>query len=332
MQQGMLFTLLLTLSLLIMPARAVEISPQQREQLLQDNQLQQKVAELVEMAVKDDVDALNFALQRLALPQQEAVRYLLLQHLDQSQLALTPFMVSFVESQRQAAPVYRTMEKGEGYEFSVPAFDYPSIANRLVKQWNQDQKVLDFVFRAERYELNLKQWLSGNDHLVQVREALLIRELGNLSLPAVQALTQQLTQAAVTSWLPSSSVMVRLAQVSEDAQMYKLLWLMRADFYVEQELERLARLARQGDEFAIAQLMVAEGNPRLKAQALQELARLNPMSDEVKAFLVSRLGRAEEAPIVAQALVEQGYHSWLQDLLTNNRQVKRHAILRVLAQ
>ncbi|WP_136487149.1 hypothetical protein [Vibrio sp. H11] len=332
MQQGMLCTFLLTFSLSMMPARAVEISPQQREQLLQDSQLQQKVAELVEMAVKDDVDALNFALQRLALPQQEAVRYLLLQHLDQSQLVLTPYMVNFIESQRQAVPVYQTMEKGEGYEFSVPAFDYQSIANRLIKQWNQDQRVLDLVFKAERYELNLQQWLSGHEHLVQAREALLIRELGNLSPPAVKALTEQLTQAPVTSWLPTSSLMVRLAQVSEDPQVYKLLWLMRADFYIEQELDRLARLARQGDEFAIGQLMVAEGNPRLKAQALQDLARLNPMSDEVKAFLVSRLGRADDAPIVAQALAEQGYQSWLNDLLVNNREVKRHAILQVLSQ
>ena len=332
MQQGMLCTLLLTLSLIMMPARAVEISPQQREQLLQDSQLQQKVAELVEMAVKDDVDALNFALQRLALPQQEAVRYLLLQHLDQSQLALTPYMVNFVESQRQAAPVYQTMEKGEGYEFAVPAFDYPSIANRLIKQWNQDQRVLDLVFKAERYELNLQQWLSGHEHLIQAREALLMRELGNLSPPAVKALTDQLTQAAVTSWLPSSSLMVRLAQVSEDPHVYKLLWLMRSDFYIEQELERLARLARQGDEFAIGQLMAAEGNPRLKSIALQELARLNPMSYEVKAFLVSRLGRSDDAPIVAQALAEQGYQSWLKDLLANNREVKRHAILQVLSQ
>ncbi|EKO3492122.1 hypothetical protein LIA75_003149 [Vibrio fluvialis] len=329
MQQGMLFTLLLSLSLWMTPASAVEMAPQERQQLLQDHQLQQKVAELMELAVKDDIDALHFALQRLALPQQEAVRYLLLQHLDQSRLVLSPRMVNFVDAQRQIAPVYQVMEKGEGYEFSVPAFDYLGIANRLIKQWNQDQSVLDFVLKAERYELNLRQWLSGNEHQVQAREALLIREFDSLSAEAVKALTDQLTQASVTSWLPSSSVMVRMAQVSEDSQVYKLLWLMRADFHVEQELDRLAK---QGDEFALQQMMVAVDNPRLKNQALKELARSKPMSEEVKTFLVERLGNSDEAPIVAQALADQGYQSWLKEILASNRQVKSHAILQVLAQ
>ncbi len=90
MQHGMLFTLLLSFSLWVVPASAVEMVPTARQQLLHDHQLQQKVAELVEMAVKDDTDALSFALQRLALPQQEAVRYLLLQHLEQSRLILSP--------------------------------------------------------------------------------------------------------------------------------------------------------------------------------------------------------------------------------------------------
>ena len=42
MQQGMLFTLLLSLSLWMTPASAVEMAPQERQQLLQDHQLQQK--------------------------------------------------------------------------------------------------------------------------------------------------------------------------------------------------------------------------------------------------------------------------------------------------
>ncbi|MCG6212987.1 hypothetical protein K6U56_13585 [Vibrio furnissii] len=329
MQHGMLFTLLLSLSLWVVPVSAVEMVPTARQQLLHDHQLQQKVAELVEMAVKDDTDALSFALQRLALPQQEAVRYLLLQHLEQSRLILSPRMVNFVDAQRHVAPVYQVLEKGEGYEFSVPAFDYPGIANRLIKRWNQDQSVLDFVLKAERYELNLRQWLSGNEHQVQAREALLMREFNSLSPEAVKALTDQLTQAAVTSWLPSSAVMVRMAQVSEDPQVYKLLWLMRADFHVEQELDRLAK---QGDTFALQQIMAAVDNPRLKTKALKELTRTKPMTDEVKTFLVDRLGNSDEAPIVAQALADQGYQSWLKEILLNNRQVKSHAILQVLTQ
>ena len=65
------------------------------------------------------------------------------------------------------------------------------------------------------------------------RENLLIREFGGLSQKARAALVSQLTQEKVISWLPATTVMVKMAQVSADPKLYKLLWLMRADFYIE---------------------------------------------------------------------------------------------------
>ncbi len=79
MQHGLLFSLFLSLLLAWLPASAVEISPASQNKLIHDVQLKSKVAELVDLALKDDTDALSFAIQRIALPQQEAARYLLLQ-------------------------------------------------------------------------------------------------------------------------------------------------------------------------------------------------------------------------------------------------------------
>lgn len=328
MQQGVLFRLFLSLLFACTPVFAVEVSTVSQQRLLQDNQLQQKVTELVDLAIKDDIDALSFAMERISLPQQEAARFLLLQRLEQHQVALSENLFQFVEKQKNIVPVYQVLEKGQGYEFSVPAFDYIAIAHRLTKQWKKDQSVVNFMLNAESGELNLQDWFTGPDYLVQEREDLLLSEFAHLSDKVQLQLVKQLTDVKVVSWLPSSTVMVKMAQVTDDASLYKLLWLMRADFYVEQELERLAE---RGDDFAIQQIMLAADNPRLASNALQCLVKIRkPFSDEVKQFLVKRLENSNDAPVVAQALAEQGYQPWLQELLNNNRRVESQAILQVL--
>lgn len=325
MQQGMLCSLLLSLALYTGSASAVDMSTTEQQQLLQDVTLQHKVEQLYDYAIQDNIDALNFALQRLALPQQEAARFLLFQKIEQQDLSLSSSLVDFVQLQNRILPVYQITEKGDGYEFSVPAFNYSSIGLRLLKHWKRDQRAVDFVLKAEMKDLNLKQWLSGPDSLSH--EKLLIEDLDKLSVAAIQGLVDQLTSVKVTSWLPSSAVMVRLAQISHNQDIYKLLWLMRADSAIEAELDRLAS---RKDPFAISQLMLAAQNPRLKNQAIRALAQVNPMSDEVKNFLVGRLSDDDDVVNVARTLVEQGQQNWLQELLDSNKHVKATAIMQVL--
>ena len=109
MQQGMLSSVLLSGLLLIgMPlASATEMQPVVVQQWKQDEQIQTKVAELLQYAVEDEVDSLKFALQRLALPQQEVARFLLLQKIEQQDVALTSKMAIFVESQQKLVPTYQ---------------------------------------------------------------------------------------------------------------------------------------------------------------------------------------------------------------------------------
>ncbi|ANQ54760.1 hypothetical protein [Vibrio parahaemolyticus] len=329
MQQGMLSSLLLSLSLLTLPVAvsAKEMQESVVEQWLQDTQIQTKVSELLEYVVRDEVDSLKFSLDRLAFPQQEVVRFRLLEKLEQQNIILTPRMALFVESQVRLTPTYQMLERGDGYEFSVPAFNYPAIASRLIKRWKQDQSTLDFVLQAERKELNLQQWLTGTSQQIQTRESLLIRELDSLSPSALKALTTQLTQANVTSWLPSTVVVVRMAQVSQDKAMYDLLWRMRADYNSQQELKRLADT---GDAFSLQQLMNATINPSLKPHAIRLLTKSNPLSPEVKQFLIAKMALSEEATLVARQLAQQGHQTWLEELISSNRQVKARQIEQVL--
>ncbi|WP_341665690.1 hypothetical protein [Vibrio sp.] len=331
MQQGMLSSVLLCASLFIgaPSALATEMQPKQVHLLIDNQQVNKKVADLLQSAIQGNTDSLSFALERMAFPQQEVARYLLLKAIEAQNIPLTPQMVLFVEQQKAMAPIYQVMERGEGYEFSVPAFNYPAIASRILKRWKQDTLALEFVLKAERGELDLKQWLSGNEYQLQAKEALFLRELDNLSPNAVDNLVSQLTDETVTSWLPSSQIMVRLAQASRNSEIYKLLWLMRADFHSQSELNRLAEV---GDGFSIVQIMNASYNPSLKEQAIKELARIKPMKKEVKAFLIDRMTLHDEASMVATELANQGYSPWLEELASDNPQVRSHAIMNALSQ
>ncbi|MCK6265507.1 hypothetical protein KP803_19790 [Vibrio sp. ZSDE26] len=330
MRQGLLLSVLLLSSLLFVPfaAYATLMEPITVKQWLKDEHVHRKVTELMHYVDDDELDSLKFALERLALPQQEVARFVLLSTIENQHRAISPKMAMFLERQIAYSPTYKVLERGEGYEFTVPAFNYPATASRLLKQWQQDQTTLDFILSAERKELKLQQWLSGSDYLMQTRESLLIRELESLSPEAVFALTEQLTSQTITSWLPSSKVMVQLAKVSKSEDVYHLLWRMKSDFYTESELERLAA---ESDAFSISQVMSATANPVLKQQAFTALVKTKPMNEDVKLFLLSKMQLTEDASLVAYELERQGYRGWLEELVNSKQKLNTEAILQVLS-
>ncbi|HAS6295206.1 TPA: hypothetical protein I7216_20940 [Vibrio vulnificus] len=329
MQHGLLSSPLLSLSLFWMPqiALAKEVPADTVQQWLQDQQVESKVSELLDYALRDKTNELKFSLERLALPQQEVVRYVLLDKLEKNQVILTPRMALFVESQIKRTPAYQVVEKGEGYEFTVPAFNYPAIASRLIKRWKQDQSTLEFILLAEQGKLDLQTWLSGSMNQVQLRESLLLKELDSLSPEALDRLVNQLVDKPITTWLPSSAVVVRFAQVSERPDVYHLLWRMKADHNSQAELTRLASM---GDEQALQQVMAAALNPSLKEQAIQALASKHPLSQGVKQFLITRMALPDDAVLVAKELSKQGHEGWLQEVLSGGYPVKRHLIAQAL--
>ncbi|EGR7968484.1 hypothetical protein V8049_003915 [Vibrio vulnificus] len=329
MQHGLLSSLLLSLSLFWMPqiALAKEVPADTVQQWLQDQQVESKGSELLDYALRDKTNELKFSLERLALPQQEVVRYVLLDKLEKNQVILTPRMALFVESQIKRTPAYQVVEKGEGYEFTVPAFNYPAIASRLIKRWKQDQSTLEFILLAEQGKLDLQTWLSGSMNQIQLRESLLLKELDSLSPEALDRLVNQLVDKPITTWLPSSAVVVRFAQVSERSDVYHLLWRMKADHNSQAELTRLASM---GDEQALQQVMAAALNPSLKEQAIQVLASKHPLSQDVKQFLITRMALPDDAALVAKELSKQGHERWLQEVLSGGYPVKRHLIAQAL--
>ncbi|MCJ2378909.1 hypothetical protein LNL84_19090 [Vibrio sp. ZSDZ34] len=330
MQHGMLSSLLLYLTLLFStPAwSAKEMAQKEAELWLESPQLNQKVSQLMVYIENDDTDSLNFSLNRLAFPQQEVVRYLLLNELEQTNFILSSKVAMFVESQQKLSPTYVVLEKGDGYEFTVPAFNFPAISSRLIKQWKQNHSTLDFVLKAESKDLILVEWLSGSAHEVQRRETLLVDEFDSLSPAATTFLVEQLTESSVTQWLPSTQVLAHMARSSESEELYDLLWKMRADYFSQQELERLAS---NRSDFSLRQIMTAAGNPSLNQQALSLLTKMDPLPENVKIFLVQRMGVAEEASYVARQLAQHGHGQWVRDILSTNSSVKSSLVQQALS-
>ncbi|ENS5608360.1 hypothetical protein ACE1RU_003259 [Vibrio mimicus] len=323
MQQGWLYIVLLFLISWQNFALANDINASERQRWLEDEQTQQKVEELYTLVLQNEVDRLQFSLQRISYPAQEVTRFLLLQKIEQNKVILTEELAAFIASQKSQTPNYLIAERGDGYEFSVPAFDYASIAHRLLKQAQQQQEILMFVLQAENGELILRQWLSGSAAQVESRQRLLLAELDRLSPLAIERFVSQITAEQVTSWLPATTVMVQLARHSQNSDLYQRLWLMKANDELRQEV---ARLGGQADVFAQRQLMLAVANPSLKQEALQALVGIRPMSIEVEQFLIEKLGQSENASQVASVLAQSGYQGWLRELVSSNQAVKRKAI------
>ncbi len=331
MRHGLL-ACLLSIPLLLTPLVGIakEITEQQASNWVEDSLILERADEMYQLVLKDDISSLEFSLQRLALPQQEVVRYLLLQHMEDQELILSEPVARFVQAQLGVIATYQIKQQGDGYEIVVPAFNSSVIASRLIQRREKDKGVLEFILAAEQKKLNLEHWLTGNEYQVNEKEKLLIAELDGLSLRALNALTQQLTQEAVTHWLPSSSVVTRMAQVSKDPEMYALLWRMRADHHSKNEIKRLGK---EADEFSIEQLLAAASNPSLKMQATTELTKLNPLPIEVKTYLVNelKLDEDEQAQSIARQLVDHGHRSWLEQVASSKRGVNSNILLQVLS-
>ncbi|SHO58033.1 hypothetical protein [Vibrio quintilis] len=306
---------------------AEELNDHSREQILHSPQIQSQLQELRMFLYSEQIDALNFSLQRIALPGQEAVRYLLLKRIEQEQVAVSFKMKQFVQAQLSIKPVYYVSEKSDGYIFTVPAFDFPSVSNRLLRIWKHDQSIIEMVLSIEQQKFDLQSWLSGDESLISLHESLLIQELDGLSEDAVRYLTHQLIHESVTSWLPSTRLMSALARKSHDADLYRLLWLMRSDTYSVAELHRLSALT---DSFSVGQIIAAAHNPRLRQPAIKILTGLRPMPDNVKHFLILQMSRSETAEVTARALIKEGYSHWLQDLMQGNNKIKRRIIQRFI--
>ncbi|USD65352.1 hypothetical protein [Vibrio sp. SCSIO 43136] len=312
--------------LLIVPnALAKEITPQEVAAWEQDLQVLTKADEFYQYILSNDISSLEFALARLTLPQQEVVRFLLLEHMEEQHLILSPQVTRFVQSQLSHTPVYKIREQGDGYEIVVPVYNSSAVAHRLLKQQAEDHAVLDFVLLAEQNKLHLQDWLSGQER--KPRENLLVDELDSLSPQAFNVLTEQLVDLSRASWVPSSSVVAKFAELSQDQRIYDLLWRMRADSHSRKELQRLSK---QGDEFAVSQMIAATTNPSLNDIALNQLTRIHPMPIEVKTFFVEQLQQKEFTELVATKLREQGHSNWLEQLATQSSGIDSKTLLRVL--
>ncbi|OEF27206.1 hypothetical protein [Vibrio rumoiensis] len=328
MRQGLLaVTLLLNAVLWVPLGHAIEITQEEVTSWLNNSQVHQSVDNIYQDVLLDKARVVEKALAQIPLPKQEVVRYLLLRKIEMERLVLTPRMSIFIKSQQQHSPVYSVSDNGDGYTAIMPAFNSSLIANRLISNWKQDQTTIDFIIAVESQDLDLPNWLKGNSQLTKEHEALLLKEADSLSPQALDYLVNQLVGTSLIKWVPSTAVVIKLAQLTEDQRMYNLLWKMKGNEDSQNEVRRLASV---GNAFSVKQLIEASQNPALKNTAIGELVNIQPMSLEAKDFLVDKLNHVDDGVLVAQALSDSPHRDWLVNLLESGGVKKSQSLMQAL--
>lgn len=315
MRHGLLVAILSAILCTPTLVHAVEISAQEREHLLQNSSVQSSAEAISTLVLSGHTDQAQFQLQRIKFPQQEAVRFLVLKNIQTLQPTYTSDLAVFLDQQKKIKPTLTYVEKGDGFQFSAPAYAYQITAQRMLDEWHLNEQVMQFYIGVESEELELRSWLSGSANQVAQRERLLTESVYSLSSDGLQYLINQITAPSVTAWLPSSSVMVALASVSKDPQLYSLLWKMKADGAINEELDRLGH---QDSEFAHQQLMVASDNPALSDRSLHLLSRYATTSPKVEDFLVGKMRNQQQAQLISKSLLFYGHGNLLNQLVQDN--------------
>ena len=324
MRQGLLAITLLLNAVLWSPLTfSLDITQEDVDLLLTDSQVLHSTNAIYQDVLFDNADSVRNTLAQTPLPEQEVIRFLLLKKIESQRLVLTPRMAIFIKSQQQRTPIYTVFDSGDSYIASMPAFNASLIADRLIASWKQDQTTIDFIIAAENQDLDLFSWLKGNSPISKEHETLLVNEAGSLSPQALEYLVNQLVGKSLIQWVPSTPVVVKLAQLTQNQRLYSLLWKMKANKASEDEIKRLVSV---GDDFSMNQLMEATQNPALKNIAINGLVQIQPMNEMVKSFLVEKLNHVDDGSIVAQALSKSSYRSWLIHLIENGR-IKNSQIL-----
>ena len=328
MRQGLSAIIFLLSIVLFGPfAQASEMTQSEVSSWLNNSNAQSSADHLYQLALQDKVSEIQSSLDSTPLPKQEVVRYLLLKKIEDGRLVLSSRLAIFIQSQQTQSPRYQFTESGDDYSVTLPAFNASLVATRLVSDWEQDQTNIDFIIKAETNQLQLASWLQGDAYHIQQKEDLFLKEADSLSLQALQHLSNQLVGNSIVKWLPSTSIVIKLAQLTNDERLYSLLWKMKAD---DKSIQELQRLAEVGDEFSLQQIMNATQNPTIKSIAINHLVGIKPMTTQVQAFLVDKLNHNRDGLMVAQALSSTEHHEWLISLLQSGQVSQSQTLLNSL--
>ncbi|GEA52933.1 hypothetical protein VIN01S_37370 [Vibrio inusitatus NBRC 102082] len=290
--------------------QALELSLEDKQQMLSDAQSQASAQRIVSLALSEQSDQANFNLLRIKQPQQEVVRFLAIKSIAESTPRYTSDLAVFVDTQRKVAPSLKIVEQGDGFHFVSPAFSYQIMAQRLIDDWKLNDQVIELYVGVENEQLNLRSWLTENPDLTSQREKLLINNIDKISDEGLSYLVGQITDNSVLSWLPSSDLMVAMATTSNNSDLYNIVWKMKADSALNRELERLGK---DGSVFSIQQMIVASQNPSLSERSLQLLAKYAPTSQPAEDFLVSRMRNQGDAQVITKSIQSYGYNSWFNE-------------------
>ena len=149
MHKRLLATLLTAMLGSSFAAQAIELSVEEKQQMLSDAQSLKSAQRIVSLALSEQSDQANFNLLRIKQPQQEVVRFLAIKSISESAPQYTSDLAVFVDTQRKVAPSLKIVEQGDGFRFVSPAFSYQLMAQRLIDDWKLNDQVIALYVGVE---------------------------------------------------------------------------------------------------------------------------------------------------------------------------------------
>ncbi len=329
MQQKLLAFFFLFLPLWSCHVFAFDMQKQQVEQLLVDEQIKQQVKRFYRDLIAGDIERFNHSFAHLSKLQKEALRFLLIQKMEHNRRCLKPETLTWLKQQLAIRPTYMMVEQGGSYVVRTFAFDYPRTASRILRKIEKQQQQSKFILKAEKHKLVLSEWLVGEPHEIRSRCSVVLSELNNLTPEALDVIASQVINQSSLVWLPTTEVMSKLARTSQREDIYQILWKMRADRHVIDEVDRLTEMT--ATPFVIKQLISATNNPLLKQKALAGLARNYASSQDAQQFLLAKLNDHVDGKAVAIHLLNYSDISQLEKLSTRVNNTGKRNIQSALA-
>ncbi|WP_028025758.1 hypothetical protein [Enterovibrio calviensis] len=304
-------------------SRAITISPDDVASHIADPNSVAAILKATALFDKNKITQLNTYLDSMPiLLREEALTVLARSALDFSDM--TPEREKFLVTISHQQPKYLVKSQGNGYWVTMPAFNYAGEAKWVLNRW--EIKLLeDEASRLLNYDqLSLAKWLSFSSSDYTLRREALVSLISRLTPEALGKLEALYVGDKNVVWSPDNAVLAALASTTGSDKLYNLLWLRRTDSYSLEVLQKLdVPPVTQHD---IDQMIAATVNPVLAQTSLRQISSLHPLPDNVKAFLLKKIGDRRQGEAVVVLLAQKGHRDWLQEMQAQSSGVTRRNI------
>lgn len=241
--------------------------------------------------------ALDTFLDSLPSAQSEPLRWWLLQGLSGSERPAAPTR-TWVAAQSKRVPSTLTSQTQDGFLVSLPRYDYPALARRLLQSWQQLDWQGQYGYELAAGKLNLRSIYRWNNPNLERQQSALLAALAQAPNPVRLQLAQAVARTPL--YLPDNRLIYTLLDYTGSSELFFTLWRRPVD---DDSLRALALVSRFHEGNAAGELLLsAAAEPGLNSAAMLALGALHPLPDPVRSYLHRELGIGPDGVALAKLL------------------------------